>query len=51
MKQVSVRPNKLFSLTPIDDVTRTNELHSKPACYIHALPMPVIYSRVGPGIV
>lgn len=35
MKQVSVRPNKLFSLTPIDDVTRTNELHSKPACYIH----------------
>ena len=35
MKQVSVRPNKLFSLTPIDDVTRTNELYSKPACYIH----------------
>lgn len=37
MKQVSVRPNKLFSLTPIDDVTSTNELHSKPACYIHGL--------------
>lgn len=34
-KQVSVRPNKLFSLTPIDDVMCTNELHSKPACYIH----------------
>lgn len=34
-KQVSVRPNKLFSLTPIDDVTFTNELHSKPACVIH----------------
>lgn len=35
MKQVPARPNKLFSLTPIDDVTRANEPHSKPACYIH----------------
>lgn len=35
IKQVSVRPNKLFSLSPIDEVMCTNELHSKPACYIH----------------
>lgn len=35
MKQVSVGPNKFFSLTPIDDVTCANELRSKPACYIH----------------
>lgn len=34
-KQVSVRPNKLFSLIPIHYVTRTNEFHSKAACYIH----------------
>lgn len=35
IKQVSVGPNKFFSLTPIDDVTCANELHSKPASYIH----------------
>lgn len=50
MKQVSFRPNKFFSPTSIGDVTCTNELHSKPACYIH-LPTSVIYSRLGPGTV
>lgn len=33
-EQVFVGPNKLFSLTPIADVTFTNELRSKPACDI-----------------
>lgn len=38
---MSVRPNKFFSPTSIDDVTCTNELHSKPAIYIH---LPVSFN-------
>lgn len=47
MKQVSARPNKLFSMT---SHALTNFTPNQPATFM-ALPMPVIYSRQGPKTV
>ena len=44
IEQVSVRPKNLFSLTPIEDITCANELHSKPGCYIHVPSLKFIPS-------